>query len=34
MERIEKPKNFPMVVVICNEILMIVIPDFGKNYTF
>jgi len=34
LERIEKPKNFPMVVLICNEILMIVGSDYGTKPAF
>jgi hypothetical protein len=34
LERIEKPKNFPMVVVICNEILRIVGSDYGTQPEF
>jgi hypothetical protein len=29
LERIEKPKNFPMVLLIVNKILQIVIAGYG-----
>jgi len=31
LERIEKPKSFPMVLLIVNKILRIVIADYGTK---